>query len=191
MEIPMTTRGTPAILLSTGSKATKREVFRVEPVVGPKGEFHEARVDIAGGHRLVREVEGQVVLTLEARQQGWTLYRDMCFGQVPGVEPSIKHWKTYELLRDARKAGRLPEHAAISAEKMYHPEVIRRRTSRVGGFERFTAEDFDAALAQTVAEFEDSISPAERRRIAARARELDIGDPDSFDDKALRELLED
>jgi len=159
-----------------------RDDFAVEPVVGPNGEFQEAVLEHNGGMMLVTVAHGQAMLMQWAREAGWTLYRDICFGRIPGVEGDPRFWRIYELVSKSRRAGKLPARGALTAEQIYHPEVLRRRTERSGGYQRFTAEEFEA----TLAEMEAAIPEDEKRRLLAKAK---IESPDADEDVELEDLI--
>lgn len=120
-----------------------------EPVVDPQGNVIAAEVCTwldKPGIRLVVESEGQIMLTKHARRLGMVLYRDMCMGLVEGVEASPVHWKIYEAVVQLKAKNQVPEHGALPAEKLYHPEVIRRRKLDVGGVRRITKDEIEEML---------------------------------------------
>lgn len=90
-------------------------------------------------------------LTLHARSQGTVLYEDLCKGKVPGCEPSELHWKLWQRVVNLRSQGKEPRRGALEAaakklgiDKIYHPEIYRRRAMVSEG--GFFAVDVDEVL---------------------------------------------
>ena len=159
-----------------------------EPVVDPQGHVIAAEICTwldKPGIRLVVQHEGQIMLTKHAKDLGMVLYRDMCFGHVPGVEASPVHWKIYLAVSALKAKNQVPDHGALPPEKLYHPEVIRRRKADSGGVRRISVDEIESILEGIRSQ---ATGDEETARAAAEERGMVV--PDNDGDEELRALLE-
>ena len=159
-----------------------------EPVVGPTGDVIRARVNTTlanPGLKFVVQAHGKLILTEHAERLGYMFYRDLCLQGIPakGVEASPVHWQIYQKLCELKDANRVPR-TPLTAEDMYHPEVVRRRREDHSGVSRIDDDDM-AAILQGVRDRFDPETPEIRE--AARAAGLAVPEPDSGE--ALSEMI--
>jgi hypothetical protein len=122
-----------------GSKANRQITLRrFAPVVDKEGNVLEEQVDHPNhsGLRWAKVVDGQVILTRRAREQGVVFYRDMCLGRIDGVEAAPEKWGHWLAVKKMRGRGLVPARGALSMETLYHPECIRRAEANQGGVTR-------------------------------------------------------
>jgi hypothetical protein len=174
------------LVITTGRQGHKTtHTVLTEPLVDPAGQVIDALVNTRLEHPglvFVRMVEGQLVLTKHARDNGLVSYRDMCLGKIEGVEASAIHWRIYQKLTEMAANGQRPATDAITPEQMWHPEVVRRMAAEQAGGHRVDAD----AMAKIL----DDIRAQGTDDEAAEARAVKAGiDFEPSDDKPIGELL--
>jgi hypothetical protein len=155
-------------------KGRQTVVQVTEPVVDPLGNVIAARVDTRldkPGVRLVVEAHGELILTRHAKELGMVFYRDMCLGRIEGVEASAIHWNIYAEVKRKVAEGWRPPPGYLTPEKLYHPEIGRRRKqARVDGIHRASEDEVEALLEGIRSQGVDDEDAIE----AARERGLDL-----------------
>lgn len=115
--------------------------------VGPKGQLvvrHMTPDNLRDiGDVPIKTMSGRARLDPLYEERGWVMYEDLCAGRVPGVAADPDAWKRWQSLIRYNAAGKpLPE-ALRNDDKLFHPEVARRR--KAGGLEVMpTLEEFRA-----------------------------------------------
>jgi hypothetical protein len=134
------------------------------------------------GLRFVVKAHGKLILTEHAERLGYMFYRDLCLKGIPsqGIEPSPIHWAIYQKVSQLKAKNQVPK-TPIPAEKLYHPEVARRRTQSQDGVRRIDDAEMQAILDRIRVEDTDEDVKA------AKAAGLNVPEPDS--DKSLEALL--
>lgn len=133
--------------------------------IGPKGQIvvrhldpKLVRDDTAIGDVPIKTMSGQPVLDPIYAAQGWVMYSDLCAGRVPGVPADADAWKRWQSLVQYNAAGRPLPKQLRDDDKLFHPEVARRR--KAGGIEVMpTVEEFRAMFPGF--EFDDEAEDSE------------------------------
>jgi hypothetical protein len=175
-----------ATIITRGRRGRERREARFfEPVVGPSGDVIAAEVNTTldkPGLRFVVKAHGKLILTEHAERLGYTFYRDMCLVGIPSekVEPSPIHWAIYEKVSALKAKNQVPK-TPIPPAKLYHPEVVRRRSQSQDGVRRIDDAEMQAILDRIT--LEDTEEDVKR----ARAAGLVVPEPES--DRSLEALL--
>lgn len=124
--------------------------FPTVAAIGPKGQIvvrhfdpNVVRGDTAIGDVPIKTISGMPVLDPMYAARGWVMYEDLCAGRVPGVEADPDAWKRWQSLVQYNAAGRPLPKQLRDDDKLFHPEVARRR--KAGGIEVMpTVDEFRA-----------------------------------------------
>jgi hypothetical protein len=175
-----------ATIITRGRRGRERRETRFfEPVVGLGGDVIAAEVNTTldkPGLRFVVKAHGKLILTEHAERLGYMFYRDLCLKGIPskGIEPSPIHWAIYQKVSELKSKNQVPK-TPIPADKLYHPEVARRRTQSQDGVRRIDDAEMQAILDRIrVEDTEEDVK-------AAKAAGLSVPEPES--DKSLEALL--
>ena len=175
-----------AEVIIAGSIHRKTKTLQVtEPVVDEFGNVQavivQTRLD-KPGLSIVASHDGQLLLTRHGRQRGYVFYRDMCLGAVDGVEASPIHWKIYEKVRKMVASG---QRVDVTAEMMYHPEVLRRRAKHTNGHQRVGHDK----MAEIIGELREAGTGTDLEQATARAKAIGMALPDEDSDQGLDALI--
>lgn len=104
-------------------------------VVGPYGQVKTPAVaPNIGGDVFVQwnASLAEAEIPKRYRDQGWVFYDEICSGKadLTGTSPDVgaKYKRMMDLLIQARVEGRRPLSGSLDTDKLYHPEVHRRRS---------------------------------------------------------------
>lgn len=104
-------------------------------LVGPYGQIKTLEVKPnVGGDVFVEWSASQQkpVIPLRYREKGWVFYDEVCSGTADqtGTSPETgaKYKRMMDLIIEARQKGQRPLSGTLDTNKLYHPEVLRRRS---------------------------------------------------------------
>lgn len=140
-------------------------------IVGPYGQVKTLEVKPnVGGDVPVQwnAAQQEPEIPKRYREMGWVFYSDICNGREDqtGTDPEIgaKHQRMMDLLIDARKKGQRPLTGSLDTDKLYHPEVLRRR-----GLERID-DARPVGLESILGELASEVAADRQPKVAAKRK---------------------
>jgi len=104
-------------------------------LVGPYGQVKTLEVKPnVGGDVFVQWNSSlqQPEIPKRYREKGWVFYDEVCDGREDrtgtGADKGAKYKRMMDLLMEARQKGQRPLSGTLDTDKLYHPEVLRRRS---------------------------------------------------------------
>jgi len=130
-------QGQPVTVQELGTRVEKTWSFPTHLAIGPKGQIVIRHLTPSNtkdiGDVAIKTMSGRAVLDPLYAARGWVMYEDLCAGRVNGVEADANAWKRWQSLIEHNARGKALPKALRNDDKLYHPEVARRR--KAGGLE--------------------------------------------------------